>query len=67
MAAVGLLAAGAVVESWGALIYAAGHMGGATESAHGVFRVGLGIAVAGLLAGIPPALYWWSRRPLNDR
>ncbi|WP_406632119.1 hypothetical protein [Amycolatopsis sp. WGS_07] len=61
-ASVGLITVGAVVLGWGTFIFANGHAGSGLRNAHPVFLAGLCIAGAGFLAGIPPILYWWSKR-----
>ncbi|MFD9963636.1 hypothetical protein [Amycolatopsis sp. NPDC058986] len=62
VAAVGLITIGAIVLSWGTFIFASGSAGSGIRNACPYFLAGLCIAVAGLLAGIPPALYRLSRR-----
>ncbi|MFE0020889.1 hypothetical protein [Amycolatopsis sp. NPDC059021] len=69
IAAVGLITSGAIVLSWGTFVFtnqsAPAGMESAVigmENAYPFFLAGLGITIAGLLAGTPPALYWWSRR-----
>ncbi|MFD2467773.1 hypothetical protein [Amycolatopsis silviterrae] len=59
--AIGLCTIGAVVLGAGPLFFR-GAPGTGFERDIPVFLVGIGISGAGLLAGVPPALYWWSKR-----
>ncbi|WP_406631453.1 hypothetical protein [Amycolatopsis sp. WGS_07] len=61
-AAVGLIAAGAVVQSGGAVVFATGYADGGTRSAVPALVTGVCIVAAGFLAGVPPTVYWWSKR-----
>ncbi|WP_406631451.1 hypothetical protein [Amycolatopsis sp. WGS_07] len=69
---IGLFAVAAVVLSWATLVLAnqtapAGVASGiiGMEKAFPIFVSGLCIAGAGLLAGLPPTVRYWSR-PMND-
>ncbi|WP_406631457.1 hypothetical protein [Amycolatopsis sp. WGS_07] len=59
--ALGLSTLGAVVLGAGPLFFR-GEPGTGFERDIPVFLVGLGISGAALLAGIPPVVYWWSKR-----
>ncbi|MBB2498557.1 hypothetical protein [Amycolatopsis echigonensis] len=61
-AAVGLISAGAVVQSAGAVGFAHETADSDRSDSYALFLVGLGLVAVGLLAGIVPALYWWAKR-----
>ena len=60
--AAGLIAAGAVVQSAGAVSFAHETADSDLSDTYAMFVVGLGISGAALLAAIPPALYRRSER-----
>ncbi|ATY11972.1 hypothetical protein CU254_17005 [Amycolatopsis sp. AA4] len=62
VAAVVLLAAGAVVESVAAFTFGRITPLSDLSLSYAIFVVGFGLVAVGLLAGIAPAWHWWSRR-----
>lgn len=62
VAAAGLISAGAVVESVGAVSCTLKFADPDWSDTYALFLVGLGLVAVGLLAGIAPALAWWSKR-----
>ncbi|WP_406635434.1 hypothetical protein [Amycolatopsis sp. WGS_07] len=60
--AVVLLAAGAIVESAGSVSFTRNTAHSDLSGTYAMLVVGFGMVALGLLAGIAPALYWWSKR-----